>query len=127
MNARSLSTNPFIIDRIFPYADPHTHGLPVAAQLKHYKKESRIFVSSFNIRELLLMCFESGMLLVSNDDETNAGFVLRRSRRLQGSHVRTEQRCSRGVIGVSQSIRKIQRKNFNFLLMQPSTLLLLYL
>ena len=38
MNAayKTLSTNPFIINRIFPYLDPHAHGLPVAAQLKHF-------------------------------------------------------------------------------------------
>ena len=48
------------------------------------------------------------MLLMSNDDETNAGFVLRRSRRLQGFHVKTKQRCSQ-FCNCSQSVRKIQR------------------
>ena len=127
MNARSRSTNPFIIDRIFPYADPHTHGLPVAAQLKHFLyNPTRICVTSFNSRELLLMCFASGMLSMSNDDETNAGFVLGRSGTLQGSRVRMSNTAVQSVIGLSQStqsITKIRRKNHKFLLFQPSTFL----
>ena len=48
------------------------------------------------------MCFESGMMLMSNDEETNAGFVLRRSGTLQGSQdlmseLTTEQHCSQSV------------------------------
>ena len=87
--------------------------------------------TGFTIRDLFLMCFESGMFFMSNDTETNAGFVLRRSRRLQGSHVRTEQRCSQ-LCNWSQSEhqKKLQLSSyatFNLLISTVSYICISYL